>query len=461
VENFSSDEQTNKNVILLVIAISSFLAPFMTSSINISLPSIEKDFLIDAVKLNWISSAYVLSAAVFLVPAGKLADIYGRKKFFLIGNLIYTIATTLAAIATSANILILARIIQGVGSAFVFSTNIAIITSVFPFSERGRVLGINVSAVYIGLTIGPFLGGVLTGHLGWRSIFFFQIPFCLAILLLGKSKIALEWAEAKSEKFDFMGSILYILFLLFFLYGLSKVPTKNFIILIALSALLFIAFFKVESKSKSPIVTFGLFRNNMTFAFSCLAAFINYTSTFAVSFLLSLFLQYIKDLSPQQAGLILLAQPIIMAIFSPLAGKLSDKIEPRVIASLGMALISASLFALSRLGTNTGMVFIIFSLTILGFGFALFSSPNANAIMSSVDKKFYGLASAFLGTMRLTGQMVSMAVAIVFFTLIIGKVRISPEHYGNFISALKYLFLTFGTISFVGIFASMFRSKIR
>jgi EmrB/QacA subfamily drug resistance transporter len=456
---FSAKE--NKNIILFVVALSSFIAPFMTSSINISLPSIEREFIVDAIKLNWITSSYILSAAVFLVPAGKLADIYGRKRFFNLGIFIYLAATIMASVSQSAMTLILARIVQGIGSAAVFSTNIAILTSVFPPEKRGRVLGINVSAVYIGLSSGPFLGGIMTEHFGWRSIFLFQIPLCLIILIFAYQHIKTEWADAKSEKFDLSGSITYILSILLILLGFSAVPTIKSIIFLSAGFLLLAIFYYVERKVSSPVINFNIFINNITFTFSSLAAFINYTSTFAISFLMSLYLQYIKGISPQQAGLVLLSQPIMMTLFSPFAGKLSDKIEPRIIASIGMGLMTAGLFYFSTISDSTEILSIVAILMLIGFGFALFSSPNTNAIMSSVDKKHYGIASAIFGTMRLTGQMFSMAIVIVVFSVFIGKVRIMPEHYTLFIKCLKILFTMFAILNFSGIFASLARGKIK
>jgi len=455
-----ANESSVRHSALFIAALSSFLAPFMTSSINVSLPDIEKDFLVDAVLLGWIASSYILAAAIFLVPFGKLADIYGRKKLFLIGIIIYSISTVLIGLSQNISILLALRVIQGIGSSMVFSTNIAIITSVFPVGERGKALGINVSAVYIGLSLGPVLGGVLTQHFGWRSLFLFQIPFCLLIIFLTLTKIKGEWAESKGEKFDIVGATLYTVFLACLMYGFTIISNLQSVFLLILAAILFISLIVIEKKVKHPIIDFYLFKTNITFTFSNVAAFINYSSTFAISFILSLYLHYIKGLRSQDVGVILLFQPLMMAIFSPIAGKISDKIEPRIIASIGMGLMSASLFIFSTIRSQTSIYFISLVLAILGLGFALFSSPNTNAIMSSVSKKDYGLASALLGTMRLTGQMFSMAIVMVVFTFLIGKVRITPEYFNEFISSIKILFFIFGVLNFIGIFASIARGKI-
>jgi MFS family permease len=219
------------------------------------------------------------------------------------------------------------------------------------------------------------------------------------------------------------------------------------------------AFIQWEMRTKSPVLNLTLFRNNTVFSLSNLAALINYMATNAVTFLLSLYLQYVEGLTPQRAGLVLIAQPVVMAILSPLAGRLSDRIEPRVLASLGMAVTTAGLVMLIFLNPDKGLEYTLLSLGILGLGFALFSSPNSNAIMSSVDRRFYGVASGTLGTMRLTGQMFSLSIATLLFAIYIGRVQIVPEYYPLFIKSTKTAFIIFAALCFGGIFASLARGK--
>jgi MFS family permease len=233
------------------------------------------------------------------------------------------------------------------------------------------------------------------------------------------------------------------------------------IALLIVGVVALVVFVKWERKIKSPVFEVKLFIENRTFAFSCLAALINYSATFAVTFLLSLYLQYIKGLTPQAAGIVLMAQPIIMAVFSPLSGKLSDRIEPRVIASLGMALTMLGLILLAFVGNNTVLIFIIISLMILGFGFALFSSPNMNAIMGSVDQRYYGIASGSVGSMRLLGQMLSMGIATLIFALFIGRAQITPEYYPALIKSVRVALIVFAGLCGVGIYFSLYRGRLR
>jgi len=450
-----------KRAALLVATLGSFLTPFMGSSVNIALPSIGNELAMDAISLGWVATAYLLAAAMFLVPFGRLADIYGRKRIFAYGILTYTAAACLSAISTSAVMLIASRVLQGIGGAMIFSTGVAILTSVFPAEERGKALGINVAAVYTGLSLGPFLGGLLTQHFGWRSIFVANIPLGLAVIALVFWKLKGEWAEAKGEKFDIAGSILYSLMLIFIMYGFTLLPELMGVWLILVGILGVVAFVRWEMKVESPVLNIGLFRNNPVFALSNLAALINYGATFAVGFLLSLYLQYIKGLSPQNAGLVLVAAPVVQAVFSPLAGRLSDRIEPRLVASTGMALTVIGLFLFTFLNQETSLGFIVASLVLLGFGFALFSSPNTNAVMSSVEKRFYGVASGTLATMRQVGMTFSMGLAMLLFALFIGRVQITPEYHLPFLKSVNVAFIIGAVLCFGGIFASLARGKLR
>jgi EmrB/QacA subfamily drug resistance transporter len=449
----------SKRVVLLIATMSSFLTPFTSSSVNIALPSIGTQLSLNAVALSWVATAYLLAAAAFLVPFGRTADIYGRKKIFRLGIIIDAIASTLCATLNSGEWLIVCRALQGVGGAMIFGTGIAILTSVFPANERGRALGISTAAVYAGLSAGPLVGGFLTGHFGWRSIFFLNAFLGLMIIVVVFWKLKGEWAEAKGESFDYIGSIIYSLALVAVFYAFSVLPALWGIWLIIIGVIGLAAFVTWEIRQKHPVLNISFFRNNTVFAFSNLAALINYSATFAVAFLLSLYLQYVKGFSPEHAGLILIAQPVIMVICSPIAGSLSDRIEPRIVSSIGMALTTSGLVMLTFLGNATGLQYILISLVILGLGFGFFSSPNTNAVMSSVKRKFYGVASGTLGTMRLTGQAFSMGMALLLFALYIGRVQITPEYYPLFLKSMKIAFSISAALCFGGIFASIARGK--
>ncbi len=451
----------SKRAALIVATMASFLTPFMGSAINIALPSIGREFKMDAILLSWVATAYLLAAAVFLVPFGRLADIHGRKRVFAIGIAAYTVASFLCALAPSGLILIPFRVLQGASSAMIFGTGVAILTSVYPPGDRGRVLGFNVAAVYTGLSLGPFLGGFLTQNLGWRSVFLANVPLGILIVAFVLWQLQGEWAEAQGEKFDFAGSAIYAVALAALMYGFSLLPATSGAGVILVGALGIAAFIGWEAKARSPVLNIGLFRHNPVFAFSNLAALINYSATSATGFLLSLYLQYIKSLTPQEAGLVLVAQPVMQAIFSPMAGRLSDRVEPRIVASAGMGLTVIGLTFFSFLKAETAMASIIAGLILLGLGFALFSSPNTNAVMGSVEKRFYGVASATLGTMRLTGQMLSLGVAVLILAVNMGRVQITPQYHPLFLGSARATFAIFAALCVGGIFASLARGNMR
>ena len=447
--------------VLVVATLSAFLTSFSSAALNVALPQMGNELSADGVTLGWIVSVYPLTAAMFLVPLGKIADIKGRKRIFQIGTWIFALASLLLALTSSSTVMIALRAVQGLGGAMMFGTGFALLTSVYPADKRGRALGINVAAVYSGLSLGPFVGGFLTQQLGWRSIFYFTTILGVATALITTWNLRGEWASAREEEFDFKGSLLFSATIIAVMYGFSSLPAAHGFWLLGAGVSGLVAFFLWEARTQHPILHVGLFRNNLVFAFSNLAALLNYCATSAVGFLLSLYLQFVKGLSPQETGLVLVSQPIVMAIFTPLAGGLSDRIEPRIVASLGMAFTCLGLFVLASVGAGSSLLFIVVTLIVLGFGFALFSSPNANAIMSSVDGKLYGVASGTMGTMRFIGQMVSIGISMSIIAVFIGPIQITPEHGVGLVKTVRVAFLVFGALCFGGVFASLARGKVR
>jgi EmrB/QacA subfamily drug resistance transporter len=455
----SDDQRSLQRTALSIAVLSSFLTPFVGSSVNIALPSIGAAFEADAVTLSWIATAYLLATAISLVPFGRLADIHGRRRIYGWGIGVFTLASLLCGLSPSIGMLLLWRVVQGVGSAMIFATGIAILTSVFPPGERGKALGIAVAAVYIGLSLGPFLGGIMVAHLTWRSVFVVLVPLGLINIWLVFFRLNGEWAEARGERFDAVGSLIYALALITLMYGIILLPRLHGLWLIGAGIAGLAGFAVWEQRVSQPVFEVRLFRHNRAFAFSNLAALFNYSATFGVTFLMSLYLQYIGGLTPQGAGAILIAAPITQAVLSPFAGRLSDRIEPRIVASIGMSLTTLGLILLSFLHTGTGRASILAILILLGTGFALFSSPNTNAIMSSVERRFYGIASGSVGTMRVVGQLMSMGIATVVLTVIVGRVQITPEHHEAFVAAVRLAFSIFAALCLTGIFASLARGR--
>ncbi|MCL6446963.1 MAG: MFS transporter [Armatimonadetes bacterium] len=457
-----SQDDALKRYTLMVAATASFLTPFMGSSINLAIPSIGRQFGADAYLLSWVATSYILASATFLLPFGRLADIVGRKKIFLTGMVSFGLSSLLCGLAWSIETLIAFRVLQGIGSAMIFGTGMAILTSVFPPQERGKVLGINVAAVYVGLSLGPVLGGAMNHNLGWQSIFYLTALLAVFVLALTLARLKGEWAGARGEKYDYPGAVLYVAGLVFLMYGFTSVESSVWgKYLLLLGVLVLLAFFRHETTFRQPLMDLRLFSRNIAFAFSNLAALINYSATFAVGFLLSLHLQVVLDYDSQTAGLILLSQPVLMAILSPFAGRLSDRVEPRVVASWGMSLTTLGLLVFCFISRSTPLWLLVINLALLGVGFALFSSPNSNAVMSSVEKRFYGVASSTLGTMRLVGQASSMAIVTLIMALYVGRSELSAASAGQFLDAARVSFIVLTVICCGGIFASLARGNVR
>ena len=445
-----------KRVVLFIAILSSFLTPFTSSSINIALPTIGQKLHLDAISLDWVATAYLLAAAACLVPFGRLADIRGRKRVFQIGIVVDAAASVLCAFAPSGGWLIAFRVLQGIGGAMIFGTSIAILTSVYPPQERGRALGFTVASVYTGLATGPLIGGLVTHRFGWPGIFLLNAILGVIISVVVFSRLRGEWAGARGEKYDFPGAVLYGVAMVVLVYAFSVLPQLWGLALVAAALAGFAVFIWWELRQPAPVLNVGLFRGNSVFALSNLAAFINYSATAAVTFLLSIYLQRLRGFSAEQAGLILMVQPVIMVICSPIAGGLSDRVEPRVVASIGMTLTTAGLAVLSFLSSQAGLALVFVGLAVLGLGFGFFSSPNTNAVMGAVDRRFYGVASGTLGTMRLTGQAFSLGLVLLLFSLYIGREEITPA---PFLQSMRTTFIISAVLCFGGIFASVYRGR--
>lgn len=444
---------------LFVAILAGFITPFDLSAVTIALPSLGGEFSMDALQMGWVSTAYLLASAVFLVPFGRIADIRGRKKVLSAGLAIFTFASLLMIAAPSATAVILLRILQGFGSAMIFGTAIAILTSVTPPDRRGRVLGIYTTSVYLGLSLGPFLGGFLTGTFGWRSVFAVNVPLGLLALAMIARYLEGEWADCAGQRFDLGGAIQYGLTLTCVMYGFSLLPDREGLILLVAGTVMLVVFIARQFRISYPLWNIRLFAANRVFLFSNLAALINYGATFAVTFFLSLYFQYTLGFSPEHAGMILVVQPVVMACCSPLAGRLSDRIAPGKIASAGMAFSALALVLLTFTGSDTPLIAFIGILVIFGIGLGIFSSPNTNAVMSSVDRPCYGVASGTLGTMRLAGQMLSMGIAMMVLSVYVGNVQITPDQYPAFLMAMKASMAIFAVMCIAGIFFSLVRYR--
>ncbi len=457
------DKKTDKSsemITLAVVCAVQFLTPFMMSAVGVALPAIGKEFNASAAQLGLVEMVYILAVALLLLPMGRLGDIHGRKKIFITGICIFCLSTLMVAMAWSIETFILFRFIQGAGSAMITGTSVAILSSVFPPEKRGWAMGIIVGCVYLGLSAGPVLAGIMVAFAGWQWIFYTGAIIQLAALCLTLMKLKGEWVEARGEKFDFAGSLIYIVSLFAFITGALNQQTNGYYLALMIMGCAGLGlFFFVESRTKSPLLNVDLILRNRVFAFSNLATLINYAASFGLTFFLSLYLQYIKGMSPQATGAILIVQPLIQAVLSPVTGRLSEKIAPPMLATAGMIICAAGLGIAASVTADTPQWVIQIILVIMGLGFALFSSPNIITVMGSVSEKDYGIASGFVATMRTTGMLISMTIITLVFKYFMGSHSVTPELAGKFIQSMHICLLIFCILCIAGIFCSLGRIK--
>jgi EmrB/QacA subfamily drug resistance transporter len=445
---------------VLIVSASSFLTPFMGSALNLAVPAIGREFGAPVVALNWAVGAYLVAAAALLLPLGRLADLVGRRRVFLAGLVLHAGATLACGAAPSIGALIALRALQGGAAAMGFATGMAILTAGTPRGRRGHVLGLNTAAVYAGLSLGPVLGGLLTGQFGWRSIFLLTGAAGAALALAAVIVLRGESRAAAGERFDGAGAVLYATGVALLLAGLSTAGTTTVGgYLLALGAVGLVAFVAAQARARDPLLRLALF-TDPAFTFSNLAALLHYAATFAVGFLLSLYLQSVRGLDVRTAGLVLLAQPVLMALLSPLAGRLSDRVEPRLVASAGMLLTGTALALFALLGPGTPLVLVLVGLALLGTGFGLFSSPNSNAVMSAVDPPDLGVAAATLGTMRCLGQAGSLALVGLLLALFVGRASMAAAGVPQLLAAVRVSFAVMAVLCAAGVPASLARGRI-
>lgn len=446
--------------VLLTCSLANWIAAFMTTSINIALPTIQTEFRLGAVALGWLPLVYVLATAVFLLPLSKVADIIGRRRLFVMGLALVFLSALMMVFANSYAWLVLFRVTQGIGSAMIFATSTAIVTLVYPPIRRGWAMGILVMAAYLGQTLGPVLGGVIVHNVGWRSLFVFAaaymfLNFTLDLWLLKRA----EWREGAAS-FDWRGALIYGPALAAVLIGLSWLPTKQAIALFGAGLVGMAVFVGWEARARTPLIELGLFRHNRLFAFSNLAAVISYVSVWGVTFLMSLYLQFVKGLSAQTAGFVLITGVALQAGFSPVAGRLADRIEARWLASFGMGLCFLGLVLLSFLQADSSYGFIIVALCFLGTGYAFFSGPNQASIMGSVERRQVTAAGASLGTMRVIGQAMSIAIATLVLAVVVGRQDIRPADYPALLTAARISFAIMTALCLLGTAVSLVRGPM-
>lgn len=452
------DRGSRGRMTVLTVVMTAFITTFTGSALNLSIPDIGEEMGADAGFVGWLITGYTLAVAAFSVPAGRLADITCRKTVLVWGLVIFEASCLAAMVSVSMAMLLTARIAQGIGASMIFSTNTAVLISAFPENLRGKVLGYSLASTYVGLSAGPVAGGFLNHNFGWRSVFIFTGILGIGALIAACSGLASEKAENREKSMDIKGCVLYCVFIVLLMYGLSEAGKGSWTPAAALVGAAFGAVFVVhELRADDPAVNVRLFTENRGYGFSNLAALMNYGATFAISYLISIYLQVAAGYSSQTAGLIMISQPVVMAALSPAAGRLSDRFSPFGMSSAGMALCAMGTCIFIFTDEDTELWIIIAALVITGLGFALFSSPNTNAVMSCVKKEDYGVASSVLATMRSIGHTLSMVTVTVIVTALAPGAQLADVAADTLIKIINVSFTVFAAICAAGVFISLKR----
>ena len=442
-----------KNLLLFICTVLSFFTVFAVNAVTIVIPSIATEFHMSNIVQNWVTIIFLLVVAVLSVPAGQISGKYGLKKVTIISVVLFIIISIANVLVTSQEQFLACRLILGIALSFINVTSMAMIVNAFPPEERGKALGINITGVYVGLSLSPVIGGILNYNLGWRSVVLFGVPFLFVILALLLTRIDDEWSSFKNLPLDLKGSFAYGIGMVLFMYGFTILNTQLGVILTVLGVMILLIFAWIELKQAHPVFDIRFFKNHK-FLSANFASLCAYLATYAVTTILNYHLQYIKGFDSQTAGMILLVAPLCQVILAPLAGRLSDRFVPQILAAIGMALGTLSLILFSFLDSTTSIEFLFVAMILYGIGFGLFSPPNTNVIMGSVPPKDTSVASAAVATMRTVGQAMSMGILTLVFAFVMGDVPIIQQYYPLLIQSCQITCIICVVLCIASVFAS-------
>ena len=458
----SKKELSDRRAAAIVAVATAFFTPFASTSFNVAVPLMGKEFGSNASSISWVVSAFIFASVAAIIPFGKIADSKGKRMVLLVGVFIFTVSSAATAIANTLPLVIICRIFQGVGGAMTNCTNIPILIEIYPDNMRGKALGMTVSSVYFGMTAGPVVGGLATHYFGWRAVpIFISVValFALIVTIFRLPKTAGRKPEdAASKKINVFSIILYVVSIIAVMYGFTTIGQNNFsYFCFVIGAILLVVYIRREFRVPNPIVEVRLWKNNINYTFSNITALLNYSATFAVSYLVSMYLQMSRGFDADITGIILISQTIMQAFISPVAGKMSDKKSPYTLATVGMILCTISLGSYIFVNNSSSIVHVIINLVIVGVGIGFFTSPNTNAIMSAVEQKDYSVASSIVSGMRFIGQIISMAIITIIMNAFIGDIPIADADPKNITFSMNIACIVFTILCGIGVFISFQR----
>ncbi|MFA5646411.1 MAG: MFS transporter [Candidatus Ratteibacteria bacterium] len=459
------DERKKRYSVLASIMLGSIMGPIDASIINVALPTITQSFGVGIATAQWVSMIYLLSISSLLLFYGRLGDIVGYKKVYLSGLAGFVIASIFCGFAPTAHSLIFFRAIQGLVAGMMMAVPFAIIMAIFPASERGKVLGINAISISAGLAIGPSLGGFLTSYLGWRSVFFLNIPIGCMALFWGYRIIP----ELKGHpgKMDIPGVVTGSTALTAILLLLNRLQSTGFdflaIVIFLLAAISSVLFILIEQKAVNPMLNLTLFQNR-TFSFANISALLNYMAQYVMVFLTPFYLQRVLLYAPNQVGLVMTAFPFTVMAVAPISGSLSDRIGTRILAFLGAGICALSLFFMHQLSVTSQPSEVVWRLMLFGVGNGIFQSPNNSAVMGSVPRPYLGIASGVLATMRNVGMVMGVAAGGAILYAFVPFHTLQGATFGGmekvlFLSGLRHAYLAGAIIAAVASLSSLMRNR--
>ncbi len=441
--------------LLIATCAASIITPLMSTMMNLSLMSIGAEFGVGSHDQAYVNTLFLLGSVFGMVPAAKYSSIHGMKKVFILGHIILAAGCILAMVSPDFWFLVAMRFLIGVGSSMVAVTAMSMLSFVFPIEHRGKVLGINTTFVYIGLSLGPTIGGLITDFLGWRAIFglilvLAVIPLCVI------STFRKEVAPTPDQHMDWKGASMWGATVIVLMFGVVNI-TEDWAKVMAVVGLAMLAFtWHYFKHTDEPVLSVSMFRNRV-FTKACLAAFMNYGASYCITFFLALYLQSIGKLSATEAGGLMLVQPLMQVLLTMKMGDLSDRMaDKRVLPALGMAITGIGVAMYFLLDTNYSLPLVIVIMVVIGAGLGIFSAPNTALILSSVRPELKGEASGIVAVVRQTGMMVSMALAMTCIALIMGSAdNLNPSTYGAFVDTMHATFAVCTVMCFVGVLCSL------
>lgn len=446
--------------IFLTIGIGTFMSALDGSVVNTVLPLLRRELHTTVAGIEWVTTVYLLVVSALLLGVGRLGDLKGHKRIYLAGLSLFVVGSALCGLAPGAGALIGLRAVQAIGAAMLFSSSPAILTLSFPAVQRGKVLGAQGTMTYLGLMTGPALGGWLANAFGWRWIFYINVPIGLAALALGALSIHSDSGEKVPERFDLAGAALFTSGLVALLVALNQGHAWGWlsapVLLLGLAALVALGCFIVlEGRRAAPMLDLSLFRSRV-FSAATVSALLNYVCVYSILFLLPFLLIQGRGLDTQQAGLVLTAQPLVMAIVAPMSGALSDRIGSRLLSTGGMVLLTVGLGLLALLSAHGSLLAIAAALGVVGLGVGIFVSPNNSALMGAAPRHRQGIAAGVLATARNVGMVLGVGMAgAVFTTVLASPAYASPQ--AALVAGVRASLLVAAAVAALGSVASLAR----